>query len=168
MKLLIASDLHGDVPYTKALVDLFREGGFDKLYLLGDLLLDSIDLLNPIAEKIVAVRGNCDGESDLEYARFPMPYLNLDYQMGKVIILSHGHYESPYSYDKPYDIFFFGHTHCATLTEDYEGHILANPGSFAFPRDGLHSYLVMDENGLKLYDYNTGGLLKSLDFQKER
>ena len=63
MKILIASDLHGDVPYTTALVELFKEGGFDKLYLLGDLLFDSIEILNPISENIIAVAGNCDSEA---------------------------------------------------------------------------------------------------------
>ncbi len=164
MKILIASDLHGDIPYTTALVELFKEGGFDKLYLLGDLLFDSIEILNPISENIIAVAGNCDSESDIDKARFLMPYVNLDYQFGKVIVLSHGHYESPYSYELPYDIFFFGHTHISTLRKDSENRIIANPGSFANPRDGVHSYLVMDEKGLKLYDYRTREALQSLEF----
>ena len=164
MKILIASDLHGDIPYTEALVTLFKEEHFDKLYLLGDLLFDSIEILNPLSEKILAVAGNCDSQSEIEYARFNMPYVNLDYQFKKVIVLSHGHYESPYSYNLPYDIFFFGHTHIATLRKETNGSIIANPGSFAHPRDGIHSYLVMDENGLKLYDYNSKSVIQSLSF----
>ena len=62
MKILVISDLHNDIPYTKAAIELFREESFDKLYLLGDLLEDSIKLLNPLSEKIIAVRGNCDGD----------------------------------------------------------------------------------------------------------
>ncbi len=164
MKILIASDLHGDVPYTEALIELFKEEKFDKLYLLGDLLFDSIDLLNSISENIVAVAGNCDSESEIEHARFMMPYVNLDYQCGKVIVLSHGHYESPYTYQLPYDIFFFGHTHISTLRKESDGRIIANPGSFAHPRDGIHSYMVMDEKGLKLYDYRTKSVIQSLSF----
>ncbi len=164
MKILIASDLHGDIAYTEALVELFKEGEFDKFYLLGDLLFDSIEILNPLSEKIVAVAGNCDSESEIEHARFLMPYVNLDYQFGKVIVLSHGHYESPYTYELPYDIFFFGHTHMSTLRRESGGRIIANPGSFAHPRDGIHSYLVMDEKGLKLYDYRTRGVIQKLEF----
>ena len=83
---MIASDLHGDIPYTEALVSLFKEEHFDKLYLLGDLLFDSIEILNPLSEKILAVAGNCDSQSEIEYARFNMPYVNLDYQFKKVIV----------------------------------------------------------------------------------
>ena len=53
MKILVASDLHGDIVYTKLLLTKMREENFDKLYLLGDLKRDSIEILNPLHEKIV-------------------------------------------------------------------------------------------------------------------
>jgi len=33
MKIMVISDIHNDVPYTKAAVELFRKEKFDKLYI---------------------------------------------------------------------------------------------------------------------------------------
>lgn len=164
MKILIASDLHGDIEYTKALVELFHGEKFDRLYLLGDLLYDSIHILNPISDKITAVTGNCDSPSEIEEARFLMPTVNYDYQFKKVIVMSHGNRVSPYNYEQPFDIFFFGHTHCSYLNMDSFGRIIANPGSFACPRDGIHSFMIMDDEGIKLIDYNSKAVITKLKF----
>ena len=37
MKRLIASDLHGSLPYCRQLLDLYRQEGAEQLVLLGDL-----------------------------------------------------------------------------------------------------------------------------------
>lgn len=161
---MVVSDLHNDIPYTKAIVDLFQKEGFDKLYLLGDILEDSIRILNPLSEKILAVRGNCDGYDDEELARFPLPYLTFDYQFGRFFVLTHGHYYTPRNYDQSYDIMLLGHSHCSMIYVDEDRHIIANPGSISCPRDGHHSYMVIDDKGLRVLDYNSGAVLHFLDF----
>ena len=163
MKILVISDLHNDVSYTKAAVDLFQREKYDKMYVLGDILEDSIRVLNTISEHIVAVLGNCDSYDEEEIAKFRMPYLNYDYAFGKLIVLSHGHYYSPYNYDKDYDVFLMGHTHISGIYQDEKGHIIANPGSLSQPRDGIHSYLRMDEKGLAILDFNSGETIHFLD-----
>ncbi len=164
MKILVISDLHNDIPYTKAAIELFREESFDKLYLLGDLLEDSIKLLNPLSEKIIAVRGNCDGDYEEDIARFSLPYLTFDYQFNKFIVLTHGHYYNEYNYDQPFDIMLKGHSHASGIFVDDRRRILANPGSLARPRDGYHSYMVIDEKGIKIIDYNSRAVLHFQDF----
>ena len=165
---MVISDLHNDVPYTKAAVDLFNKEHFDKMYVLGDILEDSIRILNPISEKILAVMGNCDSYDEEELARFQMPYINYDYQFGKFIVMSHGHYYTPYSYDKPYDIFLLGHSHESMIYENENHQIIANPGSLARPRDYNHSYMVIDEKGIKIIDINSREVVHWLDFDKNK
>lgn len=161
---MVISDLHNDVEFTKAVVSLFNEEKFDKLYILGDILADSIRLLNPLFDKILAVKGNCDGYEEEDLARFAMPYLTFDYQFGKLIVLTHGHYFNSYNYDRPFDIMLMGHTHQSFIYQNQNGQIIANPGSIARPRDGFYSYMVMDEEGMRVIDFNSKAVIHSLHF----
>ena len=76
MKLLIASDIHGSGYWAERLAQAIRAEDPDRVALLGDLLYhgprndlpcgyapkEVIAMLNPLAERIVAVRGNCEAE----------------------------------------------------------------------------------------------------------
>lgn len=164
MKILVVSDLHNDIEYTNAIIDLFNKEKFDKLYLLGDLLSDSIKLLNKLKDKIVAVKGNCDYYDDYD-SEFNMPYINFDYQFNRLFVLTHGHYYSEYNYDKEYDVMLVGHTHISKIYQNVNGQIVANPGSISNPRDGIHSYMVIDENGIKVIDFKSKGIVHSLNWR---
>ena len=86
MKFFVASDIHGDSYWAKRVIDAFTESKADKLVLLGDILYHGprndlpahyepkkvIELLNAIADKIIAVRGNCDTEVDQMVLKFPI------------------------------------------------------------------------------------------------
>ena len=86
MRYLIASDIHGALPAAEMLVARFREEGADRLLLLGDLLYHGprnplpegyapaqvAKLLNGYADRITAVRGNCDAEVDQMVLEFPV------------------------------------------------------------------------------------------------
>lgn len=166
MKILVISDLHNDVPYTKAAVELFQKENFDKLYVLGDILEDSIRVLNPLSESILAVKGNCDSYDEDEIARFSLPYITFDYQFGKFIVLTHGHYYTPYSYEEPFDIMLVGHSHCSMIYENDRHQIIANPGSLARPRDGNHSYMILDEKGIIIKDIDSQEVIHFYEFNK--
>ena len=70
MKLLIASDIHGDIAAARAVVDEYRRSGADRLVLLGDLLYhgprndlpkdyapkEVISLLNSVKDELLCVR----------------------------------------------------------------------------------------------------------------
>jgi len=165
MKIMVLSDTHGDTYYTGLALDLFRKEKYDKLFLLGDLGRETIELLNPLHDKILAVKGNCDSDSLEDLARFPFDSaINFDYDFGKVILLTHGHLFHPYTFQGPYDIFLQGHTHESFLLRDERGKILGNPGSLGEPRDYNHSYLSIDETGLKVKDVESGEVVHFLDF----
>ena len=85
MKYLIASDIHGSAYWTERLVAAIESEQPDRIVLLGDLLYhgprndlpegyapkEVLAALNGIAERIVAVRGNCDAEVDQMVLDFP-------------------------------------------------------------------------------------------------
>lgn len=164
MKYLVAGDLHGDVEYTKALVSLFVDEKYDRLVLTGDLTEESVHILNRISDKITAVSGNCDSYSEIEIAKFLMPDINYIYFKEKLIVLSHGHRYSPYNYDRYYDIFVFGHSHCSMIYQDNNGKIIANPGSLARPRDGVHSYIEINDEGIEIHDFNSKAIISKVRF----
>ncbi len=164
MKIMAISDTHNDTIYTREAIDIFVKEHFDKLYVLGDLGTDSISILNEVYDKVLAVMGNCDSYEEEDKALFNLPYLNFDYQFGKLIVLSHGNYYNPYTYDQKYDIFLSGHTHMSQVSRDRYGRYTANPGSLGQPRDGYHSYLEMDEKGIRIRDVISHGVLHFQDF----
>ena len=159
MKLLIASDLHGSACYTKMLVENFTASGADMLVLLGDILYHGprndlpreyapkavIELLNPLADKIVAVRGNCESEVDQMVLQFPVtPDYGLIVVDNRKMYLSHGHRDVPKM--TAGSIYLTGHTH-VPLKEDWDnGCLHLNPGSVSIPKeDSPHSYLLYED-----------------------
>ena len=86
MKFIIASDIHGDINCTNALLDIFNNEKADKLILLGDVLYHGprndlpsgynpkkvISALNEVGKSIICVRGNCDAEVDQMVLDFPI------------------------------------------------------------------------------------------------
>ena len=78
MKLVIASDIHGSAYYCRKLLERVEKEQPDRLVFLGDILYhgprndlpkdyapkEAIAMLNPLKEKILCVRGNCDTEVD--------------------------------------------------------------------------------------------------------
>ena len=86
MKLMIASDLHGSAFYCRQLLAAMEREQPDKLLLLGDILYhgprndlpegyapkEVIAMLNPLRERLLCVRGNCDTEVDQMVLGFPI------------------------------------------------------------------------------------------------
>ena len=143
MKLVIASDIHGSLYYTKKLIDRFLTEKGDKLVLLGDYYYhgprnpltedynpaEVASLLNEHKDKIIAIKGNCDSEVDEMISGFTMhEHINIDYE-GKVITLAHGHHND--INNLPIycgDIFLYGHFHVPFI-EERDGVVVASPGS---------------------------------------
>lgn len=85
MKLLIASDIHGSAYWCRALMAQIEAESPDTVVLLGDLLYhgprndlprdyapkEVLAMLNTLADRVVAVRGNCDSEVDQMVLDFP-------------------------------------------------------------------------------------------------
>lgn len=178
MKLLIASDLHGSAYYTELLLRRLEEERARRLVLLGDLLYHgprndlpreydpkrAIALLNPLAPRILAVRGNCDCEVDQMVLRFPIladyAVLLLD---GRAVYLTHGHTinkTSPLAFQAG-DILLHGHTHVPAC-EDCGGWLYLNPGSVSIPKDGApRGYMTWEDGAFFWKELESGETLRS-------
>ena len=161
MKFVIASDIHGSARWCRALMDLVEREKPDKLILLGDLLYHGprndlpeeyapkqvIPMLSRYAEKIIAVRGNCEAEVDQMVLPFPCM---ADYAEvladGKTLYLTHGHRASPENLPPLPEgsVFLSGHTH-VKRDEVIGGIHCLNPGSVSIPKDGSHSCILYED-----------------------
>lgn len=193
MRYLIASDIHGALPAAEMLVARFREEGADRLLLLGDLLYHGprnplpegyapaqvAKLLNGLADRITAVRGNCDSEVDQMVLGFPcLGDYALVVDSGTTLLLTHGHVGLARVVEGlPAGSFVLsGHTHvkgigpevapafakdtgAARGTSGEEGAgafpvppsvTFVNPGSIGHPKDGSASYAVYEAGTVTL------------------
>ena len=156
---LIASDIHGSAFFAQELLEAFEREQADELLLLGDILYHGprndlplgyapkkvIALLNPLADKITCVRGNCDAEVDQMVLDFP---LMADYRTvsveGETLFLTHGHLEG-LPIEAGY-IVLQGHTHVPLCEHKPGGWWLLNPGSVSIPKENSpHSYLLLKD-----------------------
>ncbi|MBQ1275190.1 MAG: phosphodiesterase [Cellulosilyticum sp.] len=179
MRYFIISDIHGSAFYLAKALEQFKSGSYDYLVILGDILYhgprntipegynpsEVVALLNPMANQIIACRGNCEAEVDQMLLSFPCLS---DYSLivdGKVsFFATHGHlYTSEHFPKSPgKSIFLSGHTHLWLLEK--QGDIIAcNPGSITFPKEGRpHTYATYEDGILSIKDLE-GKVLSSLE-----
>lgn len=171
MKLIIASDIHGSLKYTKKLEELINNTNPDNIILLGDILyhgarnslpdeystIEVTNILNKYSSKIIAVRGNCDSEVDDMVTNFN---LTADYKKIKIdginFYLTHGHLINEYSHLFENNYLLSGHTHIYNL----EGkHI--NPGSVGIPKlYPEHTCILYEDKTFKLINLDNFQVLK--------
>lgn len=161
MKLIIASDIHGSAFWCGKLMGLVETEQPDKLLLLGDLLYHGprndlprdyapkqvIPMLSKYADRILAVRGNCEAEVDQMV--LPFPCMSDSAQVlvdGTTMYLTHGHHHNPENLPPLPEgsIFLSGHTH-VKLNVVKNGIRCLNPGSVSIPKDGSHSCLIWED-----------------------
>lgn len=167
MKLFIASDIHGSAYWCRKMLDAFEKSGAEKLVLLGDILYHGprndlprdyapkqvIQLLNPLKDRILCVRGNCDTEVDQMVLEFPLladyGFIHAD---GCSMYLTHGHKFSPSS-PPPLskgEYLLCGHTHIPMI-KDCGDFTYVNCGSVAIPKENsAHSYVLFDGGKFEL------------------
>ena len=171
MKLLIASDIHGSAHYCAQLMARVEAEAPKTVLLLGDLLYHgprnalpeeydcprAYDMLNTIAQKIVAVRGNCDSEVDQMVLEFPImaDYALLEWD-GAVLYATHGHIWNEEN-TPPMTrgtVLLNGHFHVPAARR-HDGWHYINPGSTSIPKDGSpESYLILEHNVFTWKDMN--------------
>ncbi len=161
-KYLICSDVHGDATSMKKVLDFFFEEKCDKILMLGDLLYhgprndlpsgyapkEVIKMVNPLKDKIIMVRGNCEAEVDqmvLDFHIYKTKHLVID---GHNFYLEHGHHLNRNNPKfKKGDIVLSGHTH-VSMCEEENGIYFINPGSTSIPKDQIGKEFMVYENGV--------------------
>ncbi|MBE6143633.1 MAG: phosphodiesterase [Erysipelotrichaceae bacterium] len=167
---VICSDVHGSITTLRKVVDFFLINKFDKLIILGDLLYhgprnniprgynpkEVIKLLNPLKDKIVMVKGNCEAEVDQMVLDFKIHNKKKIMYNLKTIYLEHGHHldKENSNYQKG-DIVFYGHTHVSKC-ERINGITFINPGSITLPKENTKKSFIALVNGrILLLDLNS-------------
>ena len=166
MRFLIASDIHGSAQWCRRLMGEIEREAPDQVILLGDLLYhgprnplpeghgpaEVAAMLNSVAERVVAVRGNCDAEVDQWMLDFPcMADYALVLDGTRRLWCTHGHVWGPDNLPKlaPGTAVLTGHTHVQVNRE--EGPLrFVNPGSVALPKDGVHGYAMYVDGAFEL------------------
>lgn len=165
MKLMIASDIHGSAFYCRKMLAAYERERADRLLLLGDILYHGprndlpkeydpkavIDMLNPLKQELLCVRGNCDTEVDQMVLDFPIlaDYCLLELD-GHTVFATHGHHYNPQKLPplKDGDILLNGHTHIPA-NQNMGTYTYMNPGSAAIPKEGsAHGYMLYDKEFL--------------------
>ena len=193
MKYLICSDIHGSQTACEKIVKYFNEFKCEKLLILGDILYHGprnplpeghnpkgvIELLNSMADKIIACRGNCDAEVDQMVLKFSVlaDYSQI-FNDGLEIFCTHGHVYAPLRADgkipagcetaskRPIvqtpSVVFYGHTHVSVLERNEAGIVVCNPGSPSLPKGGTAAgFAVLEDRIVTLYNLQ-GDKIQSL------
>ena len=184
MKYFLLSDIHGSVTRLNTVLDIYRQEHCDMLLLLGDILnygprnglpegLDArgvADALNPLADEIVAVRGNCDSEVDQMLLKFPiMSTYSVLVDEGRKILLTPGHiYNKTTLPPGNFYAVIYGHTHLWELSLEgrvegkEESTIICNTGSITFPKGGnVPTFGIMDNGIITIRDLQNNILASS-------
>ena len=177
MKFLIASDIHGSATWCRKFIDAIHAEKPDKIILLGDILYhgprndlpngydpkEVIALLNPLADRILAVRGNCDAEVDLMLLPFAVEDSAVIAADGLRIVAQHGHHLPscpPIPGVRPGDVVLSGHTHIPR-GETVDGVHFWNPGSTTLPKGGFPaSYGVFEAGAFRVFGLDGRFLLE--------
>lgn len=190
MKLFFASDIHGSLATTKAMLEKYQQSQADFLILLGDLLNHGprnplpeeynpaavAELLNQHKEKIIAVRGNCDSEVDQMLLEFPVlsDYHIVLLPSKQRLFLTHGHIynEQRHPQLSQNDILAYGHTHLpvakyvsteASNNKEQQAMFYFNPGSISIPKGGNPaSYGLLDGNLLRVMSFDNEVLCEQI------
>ena len=158
------------------LLEKFNESKAEKLILLGDLLYhgprndlpkdyapkEVIAMLNPLKDKIYAVRGNCEAEVDQMVLDFPvMATYALLVLNGVTFYATHGHIYNPENLPpiNPGEALIYGHVHLPIAEKRGDIYIL-NPGSTSNPS----SYAVLEDKHFQILTFD-GQVIKEIDFE---
>ena len=177
MKLMFASDIHGDYNCALATIEKYKEEKADQLILLGDILYHGprndlpsgyapkqvIALLNEHKADLTCVRGNCDTEVDQMVLEFPsLADYMLIFERGHRFFITHGHH---YNTQTPPllnsgDLLIHGHTHVLTATPFGDGLTYLNPGSVSLPKENNPpSYMIYENGRFTIKDFEGNEIL---------
>ena len=167
MKLLIASDIHGSSYWCRKLTERITAEAPDMIVLLGDILYHGprndlpreydpkqvIDMLNPLAQKLICVRGNCDSEVDQMVLDFSVLTESTVICDGNTVLAAvHGHHIAEAKRTPTVgSAVLYGHTHVPGVFDapecDKSERKYINPGSVSIPKESSPNSYMTYENG---------------------
>ncbi len=171
MKLMFISDIHGSVHWLDKAIEAFEQEAADHLVILGDMLYhgprnplpegylpaETAVKLNGIADRIIAIQGNCESEVDQMVLDFPVLVKHSNLLVdGKRFFLTHGHeYNSSNMPKLPEgSVVCHGHTHIPVI-EQVDGVWVFNPGSVGLPKNSTpNSYGIYENGVIQVKDFN--------------
>ncbi len=130
MKILLASDSHGEINILKNLVKMYPK--MDLYLHCGDSELDPYTI-----SPFFSCKGNCDYHEDfLKQIKINTPY-------GYLFMQHKNDFPLNVVYDESIKIFLSGHTHIPSIKKIGDKYFI-NPGSITRPRGGNNpSYIIL-------------------------
>lgn len=171
-RILVFSDLHGDVKAVENILSRVEQEQADHLLFAGDLGIERLGIkaleLRRLPMPSTLVRGNCDSIWSFSENSFPLPtqYATLPF-WGRTIFLTHGHlilnWQTAPLPLKSNDIFVTGHTHRSLLIHPENQPIQLNPGSVSSPRDrNPPTYALITKQEISIRILADGRILKKM------
>jgi len=180
MKIFVVTDLHGSAYWAQKAVEQFNLSNAEVMVLLGDVYnhgprnpfpkdydpMRVAEILGTVASKLVVIKGNCDSEVDQMISPFTFVDNNVLYAFGRRLFFTHGHVYNKDNLPQLSrgDVLLYGHYHVNEITE-IQGVTCVNVGSAALPKDGNNAFGLIDDNGIRLFDFD-GRLVASSPFVK--
>lgn len=158
-KILIVSDIHGNMQALNNTIELLKTLKVDKLVILGDTFgVDAskmVEKLNTIADKLEIVKGNNDWYYEPINAKFLFQentFINLN---GTLAFACHGHKLDDMNLGKyGVKVIMQGHVH-RPFIEKRDGVIRFCPGSIASPRfSSPKAFAVVEGKKITIYSIN--------------
>lgn len=171
MKILVFADFHGSVPSLQTAIEISQREHPNKTVICGDLfgwndsqlIAETVQQLNGV---LYLIKGNNDWSTAQTYLPCEMEDSALMYHFGRTLFFTHGDRYNVLRVPPVLqvgDVLVHGHTHVGQL-KLYNGLYVANVGSLARPRDGVPSYLTIDDQGITLKQ-KSGETLQQLVWQ---
>ena len=171
MKFFIATDVHGSAFWAERIVEEFKQSKCDNLILLGDVYnhgprnpfprdyapMKVAEIFNNVADKIIAIKGNCDSEVDEMISQFPFVQQAIIPVKGRRLYFTHGHVYNKDNLPKLTrgDVLFYGHFHVNNITT-VNGVTCVNVSSASLPKD-VAAYCIVEDGDVALYALNDTG-----------
>ena len=157
MKILVFADFHGSVSGLEQAIEIANRERPDKTVVCGDLFgwshpQEVAELVQQLNGVLYLVKGNNDFSTAVSYLPYEMEDNAVMYHFNRKLFFTHGdRYNSmriPPILEVG-DALIHGHTHVGRL-QKYNDLYILNVGSLARPRDGIASYMILDEVGATL------------------
>jgi putative phosphoesterase len=177
MRIFVLSDTHGRLEAVKQIAKRIDDFRPDRIIHLGDFLYNGprngvpkdydpmgvCEILNRYADKMVAVRGNCDSRIDQSLLNFKFDDAKSGVLNGYHIKMFHGDLTPSDLFQiERGDIVMFGHTHVYMLKKE-DGVIYLNPGSPSFPKNGNPpTYAIIEDNHIEIRSLESGDVMVSM------